>query len=71
MAHLPKEVCPRIENARLDHRKAFIATHFMWTDSMVIDFVNYYINMHDLGIKYTLENQTIIDNFKETKVNID
>jgi len=35
-----------------------------WSDNEVIDFVNWYISLHKLGFKYELENQTIIDSFK-------
>ena len=35
-----------------------------WTDGKVIDFVNWYIKLHKLDFKYSLENQRIIDSFK-------
>lgn len=35
-----------------------------WDDDKVIDFVNWYVDLHKLGIRYKLENQTIIDSFK-------
>lgn len=38
---------------------------FHWDDSKVIDFVNYYIKSHKLPFRYTLENQSILDAFKE------
>jgi hypothetical protein len=38
--------------------------NFEWTDDKVIDFVNWYIDLHKLGIRYKLENKTIIDSFK-------
>jgi hypothetical protein len=43
---------------------------FKWTDDKVIDFVNWYIKLHKLGFKYTLENRTIIDSFKNDE-NVD
>jgi len=35
-----------------------------WNDDKVIDFVNWYIQLHKLDFRYTLENRTIIDSFK-------
>ena len=35
-----------------------------WDDDKVIDFVNWYIELHKLDFRYTLENRTIIDSFK-------
>ena len=37
---------------------------FNWDDDKVIDFVNWYIELHKLGVRYTIENRTIIDSFK-------
>jgi hypothetical protein len=37
---------------------------FNWDDNKVIDFVNWYIDLHQLGIRYKLENKTIVDSFK-------
>lgn len=37
---------------------------YKWTDDKVIDFVNWYIKLQDLDIKYALENKTIIKSFK-------
>jgi len=36
-----------------------------WSDNRVIDFVNWYITLHGLGIRYELENKTIMDTFKQ------
>lgn len=38
--------------------------NFDWTDDKVIDFVNWYVELHKLGTRYKLENQTIIESFK-------
>ena len=35
-----------------------------WNDDKVIDFVNWYIELHKLDFRYTLENRTIIESFK-------
>ena len=35
-----------------------------WNEDKVIDFVNWYVRLHKLGVRYELENQTIIDSFK-------
>ena len=35
-----------------------------WNDDKVIDFVNWYIALHKLDFRYTLENKTIIESFK-------
>jgi len=37
---------------------------FAWCDNSVIDFVNWYVNLHKLPIIYALENQTILESFK-------
>jgi hypothetical protein len=37
---------------------------FKWTDESVIDFVNWYLKVKNLGVNYELENQTIVDSFK-------
>ena len=37
---------------------------FHWTNNKVIDFVNWYIDLHKLPFRYKLENQTIVDSFK-------
>ncbi len=37
---------------------------FQWTDNMVMDFVNYYIRLKKIDFRYTLENKTILDEFK-------
>jgi len=35
-----------------------------WNDDKVIDFVNWYIQLNKLDFRYTLENRTIIESFK-------
>jgi len=35
-----------------------------WDDDKVIDFVNWYIELHKLDFRYTLENKCIIESFK-------
>jgi hypothetical protein len=35
-----------------------------WTDNKVIDFVNWFLDLHRLPSRYKLENQSIIDSFK-------
>lgn len=37
---------------------------FKWTEDKVIDFINWYIDLHDLGLNYKLENEDIIKSFK-------
>ena len=37
---------------------------FHWTNNKVIDFVNWYIDLHKLPFRYKLENITILDSFK-------
>lgn len=35
-----------------------------WTNDKVIDFVNWYLKLHILDFRYTLENRDILDSFK-------
>ena len=35
-----------------------------WDDDKVIDFVNWYIELHKLDFRYTIENMNIIESFK-------
>jgi len=37
---------------------------YNWTDDNVIDFVNWYIKVHNLDDRYTLENRKLIESFK-------
>ncbi len=37
---------------------------FVWSDSSVIDFVNWYLKLHNIDSRFELENQYIIDSFK-------
>ena len=36
-----------------------------WTDDKVIEFVNWYIDLHKLDVRYKLENLTILESFKK------
>lgn len=36
-----------------------------WNNDKVIDFVNWYVDLHQLGINYKLENRTILESFKD------
>jgi len=38
--------------------------NFIWNDDKVIDFVNWYIKLHKLDFRYTLENKLILNSFK-------
>lgn len=35
-----------------------------WDDDKVIDFINWYLELHNLDFRYTLENKSIIESFK-------
>lgn len=35
-----------------------------WDDDKVIDFINWYLKLHNLDFRYNLENKTIIESFK-------
>jgi len=35
-----------------------------WNDNKVIEFVNWYLELHKLDFRYTLENRIIIESFK-------
>jgi hypothetical protein len=39
-------------------------SNFDWTDDNVIDFVNWYVEVMELGTRYTLENKSLLDSFK-------
>lgn len=43
---------------------ADVSCSAFWNDDKVIDFVNWYIEIHKLDFRYTLENRTIIESFK-------
>jgi hypothetical protein len=45
-------------------RIANVSGSAFWSDDKVIDFVNWYIELHKLDFRYTLENRTIIESFK-------
>jgi hypothetical protein len=40
------------------------SNNLIWTDDNVIDFINWYITLHELDDRYCLENQEIINSFK-------
>lgn len=40
------------------------STPFNWSDEIVIDFVNWYIKLHKLPVKFELENLNILESFK-------
>ena len=50
-----------INNDKIDLK---IEEEFEWSDDNVIDFVNWYIELHDLDFRYSLENKTILESFK-------
>jgi len=35
-----------------------------WNDDKVIEFINWYVKLHKLDFRYTLENRTLIESFK-------
>ena len=39
-------------------------SNIVWTDDSVIDFVNWYVRLHKLGIRYELENREVLKSFK-------
>jgi len=41
-----------------------VSSSTYWNDNRVIDFVNWYIELHKLDFRYTLENRNIIESFK-------
>jgi len=58
--------------SRAESMLYFLTTNYdeehIWTDDEVIDFVNWYIKLNKLDFKYTLENRTIIESFKNGDV---
>lgn len=40
-----------------------ILENFEWTDESVIDFVNWFLELHKLPFKYKLENMEILESF--------
>jgi hypothetical protein len=40
---------------------------FNWTDNNVIDFVNWYLKIHNIPDNYELENQEVLDSFKRNE----
>ena len=51
-------------NEAIDKIKEQKLFRFIWTDEKVIDFVNWYINLHNLDFRYTIENNDILVSFK-------
>lgn len=37
---------------------------FKWNDKEVIEFVNWYLALHKLDFRYTLENESIVESYK-------
>ena len=37
----------------------------IWTDSEVISFVNWYVRLKKLDVRYELENMSILDSFRD------
>lgn len=53
------------ENERfLIYCKELFNSRNFWDDNKVIDFVNWYVKLHNLDIRYSLENMEIIESFK-------
>lgn len=42
----------------------FLLRNESFTEGNLIDFVNYYLKLHELPFRYTLENRTIIEEWK-------
>ena len=40
-----------------------ILENFEWTDKSVIDFVNWFLDLHKLPFRYKLENMEILESF--------
>ena len=40
-----------------------ILENFEWTDESVIDFVNWFLELHKLPFRYKLENMEILESF--------
>ena len=40
-----------------------ILENFEWTDKSVIEFVNWFLNLHKLPFRYKLENMEILESF--------
>jgi hypothetical protein len=38
--------------------------NFTWTDEKVTNFVNWYVNLHQLPPRYKMDNHTILNSFK-------
>ena len=52
-----------MKNDNLKHEKQCDSSEF-WDDRKVIDFVNWYLKLKKLHFRYMLENNSIIDSFK-------
>lgn len=37
---------------------------YKWSDEKVIDFTNWYLNLHNIDFRFSLENKDIVDSFK-------
>jgi len=74
-----KEIVSHWKHENLNDRKMWAQAFFsnkyenfcdgnkenFWDDNKVIDFVNWFLKLHKLPWRYTLENQNIIDSFKQ------
>ena len=56
------ERCETVEEAKklIDE---YILENFEWTDKSVIDFVNWFLDLHKLPFRYKLENKDILESF--------
>ena len=41
----------------------YILENFEWTNEKVIDFVNWFLDLHKLSFRYKLENMEILESF--------
>lgn len=53
----------RIKNDTYDEKLENILENFEWTDKSVIDFVNWFLDLHKLPFRYKLENMEILESF--------
>jgi len=46
------------------HLSKCLVNDVFWDDDKVVEFVNWYMELHNLGFRYMLENRSIIESFK-------